>query len=427
MRSILKFKIDDRFFALPTYPIKKIFLVQEVVPLDYFPPYVLGAAVVQNKAYPLICLNYFITGKLCQNVQKRPALIIEFLKRSYAFVVDEIIELDEVESRLAEGNNLYQKNHNIYQELSLESIFQRIDIDGFSQAVIEEGRATEQEYATFLIFDIADELFAIDDALVDSIGFINALQITRSTHDGLLAVYKNRPLKLIDLAKKFKKETHSSAFLIVSDENKEIGFLLGEVHGLSAVQKSKISKEHNNTLFEGYFLHQGKMVSILSRIFFLQMAQEHGLERIQKKKKILAKEGMQDFLVVEIAKQKFAIPLMPIVGILDFSKTKTLQNNTSKGRNDLILYKQHTVDFFDWNKIGKEFHPTSDSKIIVFDDNKHYFGFGVDSIVDIITVPKSRIATLANEESLSAGIVFDKKERINLLNLEWKEFKYLSA
>ncbi len=425
-RSILKFKLGEKYFAIPTYPIKKILQGQNVLPLENFPSYVLGTIIVQNEVYPLICLKNLIKHKPCKQIHNKPIIILNFLHREYAFLLDEIIELDEVGVKYKEGFNLYEKNKQMYQELSLETIFKKIDIPDFqiSAPKFSEKKESDVAKTTFLIFSLGSTYYAINDELIYSIGFTKNIKIEDENEQAIVGIHKNRPIKFLDLAKKFSINSKRNAFFIIRNQNQELAFFFEDIVGLQAIENSFISKEHNNEHFSGYFLFNKVLVSILSQEFLEQKILQSGLTICKEDKKERIQHNTQDFLLVQIFEQKYAVPIVNIIGILDYLKTEIQKRPGTMGNGNLILYKNHTVDLLDWQKLQKEFKPSVDAKIVIIQQNSNYSAIAVDKIEDIITVPEERIAYLPNEESMSAGILITPKGNFNIFNINWRAFRH---
>ena len=318
----------------------------------------------------------------------------------------------------------------MYQELSLENVFKKIDIPDFSkeQEYQEHKKAPfPTQQTTFMLFKVGDMHFAIDDSLIHSLGFTkNIIQAQEQSNEELIGIYKNHPVKFVDLAKVFDLKGERNAFFLTQHKNQELAFFFEDIIGLQAVAHSAISHEARNAHFSGYFLLHDTLVSILSPRFIHTMITKKGLtissHNIHEQKATFA---MHDFLVVEISGHKYAIAIAYIIGVLDYMKTEIQKRPGSMGTGNLILYKNRTVDLLTWEKVGKTFTPTIDAKIVILQQSaNNYVAIAVDRIEDIITVPENKIAHLPNTNAMSAGVIIAEKEKYNIFNIQWQAFGY---
>lgn len=428
MHTVLRCKIEDAYYAIPAQYIKKIFMLKNITPIQNLRPYVVGSVLHDQKIYLLLCLRYLLKQKPCSSTLNKPAIVLQYKKREYAFILDDILELDEVEEEQKEGNNLYNKDNIIYQEISIHELFKTIDIADFLQKEfrIKEEEKSE-ESSNYLLFSLADDLYAIEDNLIHTIEHLNTTFIqgtVQDTHNDWiddLIIYKKRPLKLASLSKYFHKKSAERAFIIVQNDNKELAFKIEEIVGLITIDKKNISFQNNENEFQGYFLYGDRIVHLFSSSFFINTIKKYGLQITSRRKELKKENNTQDFLIVTLYDKKYAIPLEFIVAILSYKQTHIRQYHSSNiPIAGLLLHKNRTYNLLD---MGEIFHQkpnySDDTRIIILSIEQSSIAITVDEIDTIVSIPASNIALLPNSDFISSGVLLDKN--ITIFNLHWKQ------
>ncbi len=426
MYTVLRCKINNVYYAIPAQYVKKIFMLKNTItPLQNLRPYIIGSVLYDKKIYLLLCLEQLLKNKPCSLSLNKPAIVLEYKAREYAFVVDEILELDEVKKEYREGNNLYSKDGIIYQEFSIHELFKKIDIANFSQKDFRQKvDKTDEESSNYLLFSIAQELYAIEDRLIYTIDHYNtsSIQDIYSHWIDTLIIYKNRPLKLASLAKYLHKKSTEHAFIIIRTDDKELAFKIEDIIGLITIDNNTISFQESDSEFQGYFLFENKIVHLFSSTFFLNTIKEYGLHITLQKNNLLKKEkDTQDFLIVTLFEKKYAIPLEYIVAILSHKQTNIRKYSSSNAPiAGLLLYKNTTYYLLDLGEVfNQKQYCSDDSRVIILSIQNNSIAITVDEIDTIVSIPSSHIAHLSNSDSISNGVLIDKN--IPIFNLHWKQ------
>ncbi|BCD59544.1 MULTISPECIES: chemotaxis protein CheW [unclassified Nitratiruptor] len=430
--TVIKFRVDRHVYVISTEYIQQIFYVKQITPMLHMPEYVIGSIQHGSSHYLLLCLKKILNIGECDEVSNKPVLLLSFNNNKYAFLIDEILALEEFTQNSSTVGDLYEKNDVVFQELPLQHVLQSITMPPLQQT--EQKKIIKQQkeqFRPFLLFTLYDKLYAIDNHFIHSIVPLSHMKaVQQLQHDWITGIYnyKNRALKVADLAKKLHSNSlKEGSVIILQHDSKMLGLLIERIEGLVDIERDNIvSESDTNQLFEGYFHYQNSIIPIISSQFLQKNIDNYGLTTQEKEEQLNKEQNEEDLLLFSLFHEDYAIPIKNVVTVLEFSKTNITNNalTTNKNIYGLILHKNKTYYLIDIAKIlQKELIPNDESKIIIIkNDVGEEFAIIVDNIKDIVSVPSSNIAHLSNTTSLSAGIVTLKNNSLNLFNTGWSSF-----
>ncbi|SMC08967.1 chemotaxis protein CheW [Nitratiruptor tergarcus] len=431
--TVIKFRIDNQVYVIPTDYIKQIFYAQKIVSMLHMNDYVIGSVQQGISHYLLLCLKKILNINECKEIINKPVLLLEFQNNAYAFLIDEILALEEFDQNSSRAGSLYEKDDVVFQELPLQHILQSLTFPPLQQSEEKKvSQNTKEHFRPLLLFTLQNRLYAIDNSFIHSIVPITNIDLVQQFQQEWIAGiynFKNSALKVADLAKKLSLESSKEgSVIILQDDSQVLGLLIERIEGLLDIAYEDIIIESDpQQLFEGYFHYQNSIIPIISSSIIQDSIKKYGL-LINTHNTSVKKEYRyeEDFLLISLFQEDYAVPIDNIITILELSKTDITNNalTTHENIQGLILYKNKTYHLLNIAKmLKKDFIPTDESKILIIKTNeRHEYAIIVDSIKDIVSVSKAHIAYLPNTTSLSAGIVTLDTKSFNLFNIGWKTF-----
>ena len=231
--NLLEFKIKDNLFGIRTDYIKTIFDIEKVKPVLLMPDYVVGITSVGKNAYLLICIEHLlgISKESCKNVIGKTAIVVNVYGKLYAFIVDEILKIQEIEKNDSDDIvNFYNDQGKVLEEITPDFLNLQIKVPSLRYEKEKDEQNKENSiknlsYKTFLIFELDGYYFALNTDYVKKVEYLDNLKKSITAEDTLVEgvfLVKKYPVKALNFKTLFKLETdHNEESLIILEKEKK--------------------------------------------------------------------------------------------------------------------------------------------------------------------------------------------------------------
>jgi len=434
--NLLEFKIKDNLFGIRTEYIKTIFDIEKVKPVLLMPDYVVGITSVGKNAYLLICIEHLLglSKESCKNVIGKTAIVVNVYGKLYAFIVDEILKIQEIEKNGSEDIvNFYNDQGKVLEEITPDFLNLQIKVPSLryekeKYELNKENSIKNVSYRTFLIFELNGHYFALNTDYVRKVEYLDNLEKSITAEDTLVEgvfLVKNYPVKALNFKTLFNLETdHKEESLIILEKEKmDFGIKADSILDILSIPEKEINKSENeNAILKDFFVYKNTIIPVFSDEYLEKLLEKYALIREKSEEKKI-KVDEKDFLLVDILGETFAIPMEKISEVLEYEDIHISGYlSDSKYIKGLGAFREKSFFIFTLeNLLNKNINASSeDKKVIVLEEKGAYTSILISEIKDIVSIPLDRISKLDTQDSIVGGIVLDKNEEIiNVINLEW--------
>ena len=428
--SVLEFSIGDALFGIQADYIKLIFDVEIIKDVDMMPDYVIGITKYGENVYPLICTAKILgmDEGLCNQPIGKTAIVVKTKKGLYALLVDEILKIQEIE-KTDENSiiNFYKEQDTVLEEITPKFIEQKVNIPSFFEKKEKEfAKTLSQEEKAFVLSEIEDRIIGFDIDLVKKVEDIEELKPSKvPTESWVDSVYsiKNMIIKTGNLRKLLNiNEKKGENLILLGKGNKVLGIEVDRINDFAAVSEDKISISTEEEIFDRYFIHNGKIVSVVANKHINNWIDQYALKSEIHHEEETKRKTTKEILIIRIGDKKFALKMEEIIEVLNYEDVKIstypTKNSYIKG---IMAFREKTYYLISFETaLNQKIDIDENTKILLFYKDGKEGALLISEIEDILSVPEDKIIPVSSEDSFIDGaLISDSGDIINFLNPNW--------
>jgi purine-binding chemotaxis protein CheW len=436
--QFVTFALEGEVFALNMAPVQEIIRVPEIVKVPKSPSSLMGLANLRGKVLPVINLRK-VFGLTDKSLDEANRVIVVDLGQILGFLVDNVYSVIEVEETKIESAEDIQSivksdflkgvikdvgRFKMVMMLDLEKVIekefsqaiqtssQEYEVRSFEKTEEEEAIKEERQFVSFLV---AGEEYAIPIENVQEIVLvpehITKVPNSESTILGIMNL-RNKVLPLASLRRLFgfseESLTEQSRIVVLSLGELSVGIVVDNVREVLRVPETLIEPippiivkdETNFEITEICRLNGGKrLVSIISvPNLFKHKDIKEVLSSMEEKKELEeTKEEMleeeEQFVIFKLENQEYAVPIENVQEIVRVPEELTRVPKTPDFVEGVINLRGSVLPVIDLRKRFDlpEKQRDDHQRILVFVFDNISIGFIVDSVSEVLKIPKSVI------------------------------------
>ena len=438
--EFVTFLIAREVFAINMAPVQEIIRFPEIVKVPKSPPSLMGLANLRGKVLPIINLRK-VFGLEEKTIDESTRVIVIDLGQTLGFLVDNVssvIDVDEtkietsseiksiVKSDFLKGVIKDIAKFKMVMILDIEKVIEREFseiLQGSSKEyeITSKEQSTEEEILTderqLVSFTVSDEEYAIPIENIQEIVQIPE-HITKvpNSEQSILGIMnlRDKILPLASLRRLFgfpeEQLTEQSRIVVLSMENLSVGIVVDSVKEVLRVPESVIEPvpsiilkdEKDFEITEICRLNEGKrLVSIISASNLFKhkdikealssLETEQSIEEKKENEETLEEE--EQFVVFKLDEQEYAVPIETVQEIVRIPEGLTHVPKTPDFVEGVINLRGNVLPVIDLRKRFdlQEKQRDEHQRIMVFVIDNISVGFIVDSVNEVLKIPKSVI------------------------------------
>jgi purine-binding chemotaxis protein CheW len=438
--EFVTFSIAGEVFAINMSPVQEIIRVPEIVKVPKSPPSLMGLANLRGKVLPIINLRkvFELPEK---NIDEASRAIVVDLGQTLGFLVDNVssvINAEEtkietcseiksiVKSDFLKGVIKDIAKFKMVMILDIEKVIEKefseiIQCSSKEYEVISKEQSSEEEILAderqLVSFTVASEEYAIPIENIQEIVQIPE-RITKvpNSEQSIIGIMnlRDKILPLASLRKLFgfpeEKLTEQSRIVVLSMGSLSVGIVVDSVREVLRVSESLIEPvpsiilkdEKNFEISEICRLNEGKrLVSIISvsNLFkhkdikeaLTSVEAERNMGKSNENEEMPEEE--EQFVVFKLDNQEYAAPIESVQEIVRIPEELTHVPKTPDFVEGVINLRGNVLPVIDLRKRFdlQEKQRDEHQRIMVFVINDVSVGFIVDSVSEVLKIPKSVI------------------------------------
>jgi len=438
--EFVTFSIAGEVFAINMSPVQEIIRVPEIVKVPKSPPSLMGLANLRGKVLPIINLRkvFELPEK---NIDEASRAIVVDLGQTLGFLVDNVssvINAEEtkietcseiksiVKSDFLKGVIKDIAKFKMVMILDIEKVIEKefseiIQCSSKEYEVISKEQSSEEEILAderqLVSFTVASEEYAIPIENIQEIVQIPE-RITKvpNSEQSIIGIMnlRDKILPLASLRKLFgfpeEKLTEQSRIVVLSMGSLSVGIVVDSVREVLRVSESLIEPvpsiilkdEKNFEISEISRLNEGKrLVSIISvsNLFkhkdikeaLTSVEAERNMGKSNENEEMPEEE--EQFVVFKLDNQEYAAPIESVQEIVRIPEELTHVPKTPDFVEGVINLRGNVLPVIDLRKRFdlQEKQRDEHQRIMVFVINDVSVGFIVDSVSEVLKIPKSVI------------------------------------
>jgi purine-binding chemotaxis protein CheW len=439
--QFVTFALEGEVFALNMAPVQEIIRVPEIVKVPKSPSSLMGLANLRGKVLPVVNLRK-VFGLADKSLDEANRVVVVDLGQVLGFLVDNVYSVIEVEETKIESAEDIQSivksdflkgvikdvgRFKMVMMLDLEKVVekefsqaiqtssQEYEVRSFEKTEEEEDIKEAKEERQFVSFLVAGEEYAIPIESVQEIvsvpEHITKVPNSESTILGIMNL-RNKVLPLASLRRLFgfpeESLTEQSRIVVLSLGELSVGIVVDNVREVLRVPEALIEpvppiivqNETNFEITEICRLNDGKrLVSIISvpnlfkhkdiKEVLSSMEEKKELEETQEE--MLEEE--EQFVIFKLENQEYAVPIENVQEIVRVPEELTRVPKTPDFVEGVINLRGSVLPVIDLRKRFDlpEKQRDDHQRILVFVFDNVSIGFIVDSVSEVLKIPKSVI------------------------------------
>ncbi len=438
--EFVTFLIAEEVFAINMAPVQEIIRVPEIVKVPKSPPSLMGLANLRGKVLPIINLRK-VFGLEEKTIDESSRVIVIDLGQTLGFLVDNVssvIDVDEtkiessseiksiVKSDFLKGVIKDIAKFKMVMILDIERVIEKEFFEvlkGSSREyeITSKEQSTEEEILTdekqLVSFTVSDEEYAIPIENIQEIvqipEHITKVPNSEATIIGIMNL-RDKILPLASLRRLFgfpeEQLTEQSRIVVLSMGSLSVGIVVDSVKEVLRVPESIIEPvpsiilkdEKDFEITEICRLNEGKrLVSIISvSNLFKHKDIKEALNSLETEKDIEEKkeneetlEDEEQFVVFKLDEQEYAVPIESVQEIVRIPEGLTHVPKTPDFVEGVINLRGNVLPVIDLRKRFdlQEKQMDEHQRIMVFVIDNVSVGFIVDSVSEVLKIPKSVI------------------------------------
>jgi purine-binding chemotaxis protein CheW len=474
IRQFVTFIVGDEVFAVDMAPVQEIIRVPEVVRVPMTPNTLQGLANLRGKVIPIISLRRIFGFSDSEYDDATRALVID-LGQPLGFVVDKVARVVGVESSKIENvssisgtvnTNLLTGllkdvgGHAMIMVIDFAKLIEnefadiaRLNVNNTNNAANITSRAEAADENQFndelqlVSFTVAEQEYAISiedtQEIVQVPEHIIHVPHAESHVLGVMTL-RNRLLPLVSLRRMFglpfREANEHSRIVVISVGNSSVGVVMDSVNEVLRVSKNDVDTmpamlargEDMSEITDICRLDGGKrLVSIISADnMFRHNAVLDALKAVEKmqddsmsndaEKTII--EDDEQMVVFRLDKEEFGVPIESVQEIVRVPNELTHVPRTPSFIEGVINLRGAVLPVIDQRRrLGlPTLERSEQQRIMVFLFDGVRTGFIVDSVAEVLKVPKSAIEPAPNLSSSQLSLIarvanLEKQKRLILL------------
>jgi purine-binding chemotaxis protein CheW len=438
--EFVTFSIAGEVFAINMSPVQEIIRVPEIVKIPKSPPSLMGLANLRGNVLPIINLRkvFELPEK---NIDEASRAIVVDLGQPLGFLVDNVSSVISAEETKIETSSEIKSivksdflkgvikdiaKFKMVMILDIEKVIEK-EFSKIIQGLSKEYEVTSKEQSSeeeiladerqLVSFTVANEEYAIPIENIQEIVQIPE-HITKvpNSEQSIIGIMnlRDKILPLASLRKLFgfpeEKLTEQSRIVVLSLRGLSVGIVVDSVKEVLRVPESLIEPvpsiilkdEKNFEISEICRLNEGKrLVSIISvsNLFkhkdikeaLTSVEAERNIEKNKENEEMLEEE--EQFVVFKLDDQEYAAPIESVQEIVRIPEELTHVPKTPDFVEGVINLRGNVLPVIDLRKRFdlQEKQRDEHQRIMVFVINDVSVGFIVDSVSEVLKIPKSVI------------------------------------
>jgi len=438
--EFVTFLIAEEVFAINMAPVQEIIRVPEIVKVPKSPPSLMGLANLRGKVLPIINLRK-VFGLEEKMIDESSRVIVIDLGQTLGFLVDNVssvIDVDETKIKSSSEIKSIVKSDflkGVIKDISKFKMVMILDIEKviekeFSEIlqgsskeyeITSKEQSTEEEILSderqLVSFTVSDEEYAIPIENIQEIvqipEHITKVPNSEASIIGIMNL-RDKILPLASLRKLFgfpeEELTEQSRIVVLSMGNLSVGIVVDSVKEVLRVAESLIEPvpsiilkdEKDFEIAEICRLNEGKrLVSIISvSNLFKHKDIKEALSSVEteqiteeKKENEETLEDEEQFVVFKLDEQEYAVPIESVQEIVRIPEELTHVPKTPDFVEGVINLRGNVLPVIDLRKRFdlQEKQMDEHQRIMVFVIDNVSVGFIVDSVSEVLKIPKSVI------------------------------------
>lgn len=433
--SVLEFSINGELYCFNTKIVKYVFDLDEFERLDGLDETVIGIVRYDNDAMLLIDTLYLYSQQHCNNLNAQKSVIVieDENEALYGMVVGEIVKIEDVESAAASLDlsseeliiRHYKEQEKLVNEIVPIPLLHAKKIPSFRKLQKPDtvtNNETDLETAEFLLFRIADKLFAIDSTnvkeVVEKESAVFELEYKSTRFKGAVAV-RDEVYKVANL----KPEALQGDELIVVQKNARAFCIEADsVFDIERFEVEKIdSLENTIGYIKGFYNKDGEVVAIVNELFFF-VKQEDDVEDVKERVEIArTKNDRKGFLIFKSSGKDFALDMSSVRQVIEVedmpkSTSSAIASVTESSVAFLSEWNHHGIEVRYLDKLLGLAQMKESQEVVIVEDNGKISGILVESVDDIFYAKESDIAISEDKDSIISGTLFIEEKLVATIN-----------
>lgn len=440
LNELVTFVLEGEYFAIDMAPVQEIIRVPEMVKVPKSPPSLMGLANLRGTILPIINLRK-VFGLPDREVDDSSRVIVINLGQTFGFLVDKVLSVINAEVSDIEDATQVQSivrseflkgvvKTSTYQRMILLLHMERILSSEFSEISLEgkkgyqtsktkeiyhdeELKAEERQLVSFIV---EGEEYAIDIDTIQEIvqipEHIVRVPKAESSVVGIMNL-RNKILPLTSIRKIFHLEEksldESSRILVITHQGLFVGIVVDGVKEVLRVPHALIEPvslllfkdEERPEITEICKLNEGKrLVFILSVPHLLKnKAMKEALSTMETEKtqeeihQLEGKDEEEQVVVFKLMDDEYAVPIEAVQEIVRIPEELTCIPKTPNFVEGVMNLRGSVLPVIDLRKrLGlKAAKRDENQRIIVLAIDNVSVGFIVDSVTEVLKIPKNLI------------------------------------
>lgn len=440
-REYVTFVVEGEVFAINMAPVQEIIRVPDVVHVPKSPPALEGLANLRGSVLPIINLRklFALSEK---EIDEASRVIVVNLGQTMGFLVDRVLSVINVEETQIEDSSQIQsivkseflkgviKDSNqqtmvmiVNIEKVIKSEFEEVIREAEKQYQVASKQKTKEEEEKeaderqLVSFTVEGEEYAIDISDIQEIvqipEHIVKVPNAESSVIGIMNL-RERVLPLISLRKIFNLEDKSldetCRIIVLTLGGVSVGIVVDSAREVLRIPNSLIEpvpsvlfkREEKAEITEICRLNHGKrLVSIISvpNLFKTKAVKEvlssmEAKQEIEERQEIEEIEDEEQVVVFSLAQEEYAVPIESVQEIVRIPEELTHVPKTPSFIEGVINLRGSVLPVIDLRKRFELTEKERDEhqRIIVFVIDGVSVGFIVDSVTEVLKIPKDLIS-----------------------------------
>ena len=436
--SVLEFRIGEELYCFNTKIVKYVFDLEHYEELRGFDEVVLGLVHYDDDAMLLVDTLFLYTKERHIEINDTKSVIVIEDEQGalYGMVVDEIVKIEDVEPAPSTLNlsseelivHHYKEQEKLINEVVPLPLLHAKNIPSFKKDVTyhqeESQELTNKEQEEFLLFMIAQKLFAIATSVVKEVvekeSDVFELEHKSTRFKGAVAV-RDDVYKVANIK---PSVTEGNELIVVEKENECFCIEVDRVFGVEYFDIKKIDILVDTFGYiRGFYNKGGEVVALIEENFFISRKKQGDEDLlIEEKSSTISKTTQHGYLIFKVGDKEFALDMENVRQVIEkeelpHTNSSAISAATSSNVVFITEWNHHGIDVLSLNKIIGV-HPKEDpSEVIMIEtEQEKYVGVLVEKVDDIYYTKLEDIAMSADSEALISATIFKDQRVIAVIN-----------
>jgi len=474
------FLVENEAFAINMAPVQEIIRVPDIIKVPMAPSSLLGLANLRGKVLPVVSMRE-VFGLPGKNIDEANRIIVLDIGQPVGFLVDAIWSVVSVEdqkidystdvktvvdSELLQGiikntgkfdmiimldiDKIIEKEFSSLRQQSLASASMSSNMSSNRQST-KDSEEEDEDTKQFLSFTVAGETYAVSvDHVQEVVQMPDSIAKVPDAESSIVGIInlRNSIIPVADMKKLFyvssETQEKDKRVIILSIENTKVGVIVDSVKEVLRIQESLIepvpsvvfSDKEQSSIVGVYRLTKNNKEEIVFAVSVHKLFKHSDIKEVvenmdidknvEENEELKMEEDEDQFVIFKLDNQEYGIHIQNIQEIVRVPEELSKVPKTQSFMEGVVNLRGKVLPVINLRKkFGLQDIALDDhSRIIVFVKNDIFVGFIVDSVHEVLKIPKN---LLQESQAIFGkdGEVFDKianldkqKRMIQIINPE---------